>query len=189
MSHEIRSHSQSVPRRTILRDVHTRTPDGTDAHSHGAGAHTHADAGGEWAEHAREVLQRAGHHRGAARDKLIELLSQQDCALSALEIEDALRGGSEGGRPVGRASIYRVLELLHEHALVNRLDLGDGTARYEPADPAGEHHHHLLCDRCGRLVPFCDPELERSIDQLSDRLGFHTTDHEVTLRDDCPDCR
>jgi len=147
---------------------------------------THADT--EWADHARYVLQRAGHHR-AARDRLIELLSRQNCALSALEIEDALRGRRRGERAVGRASIYRVLELLHAHDLVSRVDVGDGIARYEPADPAGEHHHHhLLCDQCGKLVPFHDPALERSIDQLSSRLGFRTTDHEVTLRGDCPDC-
>jgi Fur family transcriptional regulator, ferric uptake regulator len=143
----------------------------------------------DWATHARAVLHRAGHHRGAARDKLIGLLAGQDCALSALEIEDALRHAGQGERPVGRASIYRVLELLHAHGLVNRLDVGDGIARYKPTDPAGEHHHHhLLCDQCGKLVPFDDPALERSIDQLSSRLGFRTTDHEVTLRGDCPDC-
>jgi Fur family ferric uptake transcriptional regulator len=143
----------------------------------------------DWAAYARAVLQHAGHHRGAARDRLIELLSRQDCALTALEIEDALRRGRRGQRPVGRASVYRVLELLHDHALVNRLDLGDGIARYEVAHPAGEHHHHLLCDKCGQLVPFHDPGLERSIDRLSDRLGFRTTDHEVTLRGNCPDCQ
>jgi Fur family ferric uptake transcriptional regulator len=149
-----------------------------------AGVHTETD----WADHARQVLHRAGHHHGAARDRLIELLSRQDCALTALEIEDALRR-RRGQRPVGRASIYRVLDLLHDHDLVNRLDLGDGIARYEAAHPAGEHHHHLLCDKCGQLVPFHDPGLERSIDRLSDRLGFDTTDHEVTLRGNCPDCR
>jgi Fur family transcriptional regulator, ferric uptake regulator len=133
------------------------------------------------------VLHRAGHHKGAARDELIELLARQDCALSALEIEDALR--RRGERRVGRASVYRVLELLQEHDLVNRLDVGDGIARYELADPAGEHHHHLLCEGCGQLVPFHDPALERSIHRLSDRLGFRTTDHEVTLRGNCPDCR
>jgi Fur family transcriptional regulator, ferric uptake regulator len=144
----------------------------------------------DWGEHARAVIGRAGHHRGAARDRVIELLAAQRCALSAIEIEDALRRGRRGQRPVGRASIYRVLELLHTHDLVNRLDLGDGIARYEPTDPAGQHHHHhLVCDQCGKLVAFDDPALERSIEQLSDRLGFRTTDHEVTLRGDCPDCQ
>jgi Fur family transcriptional regulator, ferric uptake regulator len=151
---------------------------------------THTDT--DWAEHARTVLQRAGHHRGAARERLIDLMARHDCALSALEIEDALRRGRRGRRgerSVGRASIYRTLELLHGLDLVNRVDVGDGIARYETSDPAGEHHHHhLLCDQCGKLVPFHDPALERSIDQLSSRLGFRTTDHEVTLRGDCPDC-
>jgi Fur family transcriptional regulator, ferric uptake regulator len=151
--------------------------------------HRSTDAGADWAEYARDMLGRAGHHRGAARDRVIDLLAGQDCALSALEIEDALRRGRRGQRPVGRASIYRVLELLHSHDLVNRLDLGDGVARYEPTDPAGEHHHHhLVCGDCGKLVAFKDPALERSIDQLSHRLGFTTTDHEVTLRGSCPDC-
>ena len=144
------------------------------------------NAGHQWGLHAREVLQRAGHHRGAARDKLIDLLSAQDCALSALEIEDSLR--RQG--PVARASVYRALELLHDHELVTRLELGDGVARYEPADPSGQHHHHhMICEECGQLVPFDDAGLERSISQLSRRLGFSTKEHEVTLRGNCADCQ
>ena len=143
-------------------------------------------SGQDWALHAREVLQRAGHHRGAARDKLIDLLAVQDCALSALEIEDSLRRDGQ----VARASVYRALELLHDHELVTRLELGDGVARYEPADPSGRHHHHhMICEQCGQLVPFDDAGLERSISQLSRRLGFLTKEHEVTLRGNCPECR
>jgi Fur family transcriptional regulator, ferric uptake regulator len=145
----------------------------------------HARAG--WADHAHRALHRSGHHKGAARDRLIELLSQQDCALTAQEIEDALRTGG-GERPVGRASIYRALELLHDHALINRLDVGDGIARYEPADPGGDHHHHLVCDRCGRLVAFDDPALERAIHGVSERLGMRVNSHDVVLRGACEDC-
>lgn len=139
----------------------------------------------EWADHARDVLERSGHHRGAAREQLIELLSQQQCALSAQEVEDALRGGE---RPVGRASIYRALELLSDHGLINRVDVGDGTARYELVDPAGEHHHHLVCEGCGRLVAFDDPGLERAIDRVSERLGVRVNHHDVVLRGACGDC-
>ena len=149
----------------------------------------HERTGSDWAHYARAVLQQAGHHRGAARDELIELLARQDCALSALEIEDALRRGDAGGRPIARASVYRVLELLADYNLVKALELGDGIARYEIVDPAGEHHHHLLCERCGQLVPFHDDALEDSISLLSQRLGFDTKDHDVILRGDCPDCR
>jgi Fur family ferric uptake transcriptional regulator len=139
----------------------------------------------EWADHAHWVLRRSGRHRGAARERLIELFSRQDCALSAQQIEDRLRGGERG---VGRASIYRALELLNDQQLITRLDLGDGIARYERAEPGGEHHHHLICDHCGQLVAFDDPGLERAIDRISDRLGMRVNHHDVVLRGACPDC-
>jgi len=142
-------------------------------------------AGSSWAEHARAVLSQGGHHRGAARDAIIELLAGQTCALSAIEIEDRLRASE---RSVARASVYRVLELLQERGLVARLELGDATARFELVDPAGEHHHHLLCDSCGALVPFDDADLERSIDRLTRRLGFSANGHEVVLRGECSAC-
>ncbi len=140
----------------------------------------------EWAEHARAVLGQAGHRKGGARNAIINLLAEQSCALSALEIEDRLRASK---RSVARASIYRILELLQDRGLVARLELGDAMTRYELVDPAGAHHHHLLCDTCGGLVPFDDGDLERSIDRLSRRLGFDTHEHEVILRGDCSACQ
>lgn len=131
------------------------------------------------------MLLQEGLKRGGARERVIELLSAQSCALSAVEIEDALRAK---GRPTGRASIYRVLELLVARGLVERVAVGDGQARFEPIDPSGEHHHHLVCDQCGRLVAFDDPGLERAIDRLSDRLGVRIESHDVLLRGACERC-
>jgi Fur family ferric uptake transcriptional regulator len=139
-----------------------------------------------WPDHARSVLERAGHHRGAARDAVIELLGGQHCALSAPEIEDRLR---DRDRPVARASVYRVLELLVAHRLVQRVDVGESMARYEPAHPDGEHHHHFVCARCNRLVPFHDAALEQIIERLSRDSGFRVDDHEVVLHGACQECR
>ncbi|HLH64299.1 MAG TPA: transcriptional repressor [Solirubrobacteraceae bacterium] len=143
-------------------------------------------AGSDWALYARGVLDRAGHRRARARDALIDLLAGEPCALTALEIEDRLR---QRDRRIARASVYRILELLGEHGLVARLELGDGTTRYELVDPGGEHHHHLLCDSCGRVVPFDDRELELAIDRLARRLEFRTDDHEVVLHGACRACQ
>jgi Fur family ferric uptake transcriptional regulator len=139
----------------------------------------------DWSEHVHAVLLRDGLKRGGARARVIELLAGQSCALSAVEIEESLRAK---GRPTGRASIYRVLELLVDRGLVERLAVGDGQARFEAIDPSGEHHHHLVCDRCGRLVAFDDPGLERAIDRLSDRLGVRIESHDVLLRGACERC-
>jgi Fur family transcriptional regulator, ferric uptake regulator len=138
-----------------------------------------------WIDHVQAVLSRAGLKRGGARDRVIELLATQECALSAVEIEDALRAQ---GRATGRASVYRVLELLAEHGLVERVELGDGQARFERSHPSGEHHHHLVCEHCGRLIAFDDPGLERAIDRLSERLGARIESHDVLLRGTCQRC-
>lgn len=139
----------------------------------------------EWTEHVHQVLARAGLKRGGARERVIELLARQPCALSAVQIEDALR---EQGTPTGRASIYRVLELLGERGLVSRVEVGSGQALFERVAPGGEHHHHLLCEQCGRLVAFDDPGLEQAIDSLSQRLGVRVEHHDVVLRGACERC-
>ncbi len=139
----------------------------------------------EWSDHVHAVLDRAGVKRGGARERVIDLLASQPCALSVAEIDEALR---IGGRPTGRATIYRALDLLIEHGLVERLEVGDGQARFERAQPGGAHHHHLVCEQCGRLVAFDDPGLEHAIDRLSERLGVRVQSHDVLLHGDCGRC-
>jgi Fur family ferric uptake transcriptional regulator len=141
-----------------------------------------------WSAHALAQLNDAGYRRGGARQVVIELLDEQVCALSALDIEDELR--TREGRRVGRASIYRVLDELVTLGLLSRVDVGDGVARYEPQRPQDhDHHHHLVCDGCGRLIPFQDDALERAIRGLAARVAFDVSDHDVTLHGCCETCR
>jgi Fur family ferric uptake transcriptional regulator len=137
-----------------------------------------------WVEHAQRELTRAGYRKAGAREEVLALLDRQGCLLSAQEIHDQLR---DTGRGVGLASVYRALELLASLKLVHRVDV-DGTACYEPADPSGEHHHHAICDRCGKLAVFEDPELERVLHVVGERLGYDIGGHDVVLRGACPDC-
>lgn len=139
-----------------------------------------------WPDYVRDVLAVAGLNHGGAREQIVDVLGSQSCALSAIEIEDRLRAS---GRAPSRASIYRVLDLLVEHGLAERVVVGEGLARFEPLLPSGDHHHHLVCDRCGSLVAFDDPGLERAIARLSDQLGVRVESHEVLLRGACASCQ
>jgi Fur family ferric uptake transcriptional regulator len=139
-----------------------------------------------WAQYAHERLASTGFRRGGARSAVIELLNGEECARSAIEIEDTLR---DGGRRVGRATVYRVLDELDQLGLVTRIEIGDGLTRYESVFPNGaEHHHHLVCDGCGKLTPFMDDELERAIRRVARREAFTIEDHDVTLHGSCADC-
>jgi Fur family transcriptional regulator, ferric uptake regulator len=139
-----------------------------------------------WIEQAERELQRGGHRASVPRSAVLELIGRQECVLTAREMADELRAG---GREVGVATVYRTLELLEEMRLVQRLDVGGASARYEPALPDGEHHHHhLVCDGCGRVTPFEDDGLEQAIHELGDRLDYLVGDHDVILRGNCPRC-
>jgi Fur family ferric uptake transcriptional regulator len=139
-----------------------------------------------WAEQALSELAAAGYRRGGARESVIELLDGQSCALSAIEIEDALR--REGTRRVARASVYRILEQLEELRLVSRVDVGHGLSRFEAAREEG-HHHHMVCDQCGDVTPFEDTALEQSIRRVTERVAFDVVEHEVVLHGACANCR
>jgi Fur family ferric uptake transcriptional regulator len=143
-----------------------------------------AHAQHDWVAGAEQALTDAGYHRGGARRVVLQLLDEQTCALSALEIEDILRTRE---RRVSRASIYRILEELERLGVVQRVDVGEGLVRYEAAR-SDAHHHHLVCDHCGALQPFSDPELERTIKRLSQRVPLAVSDHEVVLHGVCADC-
>jgi Fur family ferric uptake transcriptional regulator len=146
-------------------------------------AHAHTET---WIERAEAQLAGAGHKRGGARRAVIELLDGQSCALTAVEIEDALRTGE---RRVSRASVYRILDELEHLRLVQRVETGQAMVRYERAHDRDEHHHHhLVCDTCGLVTPFSDPALERAIDRLSARVPLAVSEHEIVLHGACEDC-
>jgi Fur family ferric uptake transcriptional regulator len=139
----------------------------------------------DWSAHARAVLERDGYRASAPRAAVVEAIAELGCSVTAREIADLL---TERGRAVGLASIYRALELLDRLRLVQRFDVGEGIARYEPAHPGGAHHHHLVCESCGHVSPFEDPELERAIERLAHRVDYSVGAHDVTLRGECPAC-
>ena len=138
-----------------------------------------------WSRRALAALDDAGHRPGGARRAVVELLAREDCCLSAQEIADRLR---DEGERVGIASVYRALELLDGIGLVQRVEVGEGGTRYEAVVPGGEHHHHVVCDTCGRITAFEDSGLERAIGRIETRLGHRVKGHEVVLRGECSRC-
>jgi Fur family ferric uptake transcriptional regulator len=132
-----------------------------------------------WLEHTDAVLRSAGLRATAGRSAVVELLARQHCLVTAQEIVDALRHDQE--LSASTATVYRALETLHEHGLVRRFDAGEGVARYEPVDPSGDHHHHVVFED-GEVTPFEDAVLEEAIAGLGERLGLDLTGHDVILR-------
>ncbi|MGB0120540.1 MAG: Fur family transcriptional regulator [Solirubrobacterales bacterium] len=143
-------------------------------------AHRH-DPDPTWEEHALKELSDAGFHNGASRRRVIEMLGGQECAITALDLDDRLDG-------VGRATVYRALEQMEDLGLVQKIDMGGESAGYEKVDPEGHHHHHIVCTDCGKVIPFEDFALEKAIHAISKRDGFTIQSHDITLRGTCERC-
>ena len=112
------------------------------------------------------------------------LAARPDAHLSADEVLSQVQRRLPHVNP---STVYRTLDLLVEEGLVRRSDLGAGRSFYEPAH---EHsHHHLVCERCGRVAHVHDDALGTLRDAVERESGFRVGDGELALFGLCADCR
>lgn len=77
------------------------------------------------------------------------------------------------------ATVYRTVKLFEESGLLERLEFGDGRARYEDAER--DHHDHLIDMQTGEIIEFVDPEIEELQDRIAKRLGYQLKGHRLEL--------
>jgi len=77
------------------------------------------------------------------------------------------------------ATVYRTVRLLEEAGILDKLEFGDGRARYEDAERA--HHDHLIDVNSGEVVEFVDPEIEALQERIADKLGYRLVGHRLEL--------
>lgn len=96
---------------------------------------------------------------------------------------------SRVGSAVNRASVYRIIDLFEKLGIVVRLPLG-WKYKLELSDAFSEHHHHITCSNCGRLVPIHEnASLERQITELAQAEGFAPSSHQLEINGLCPECQ
>jgi Fur family transcriptional regulator, ferric uptake regulator len=133
----------------------------------------------------RKYLVRHGLKLTAERQAVFDELFARHEHLEADEILVRLRGK---GKKISRATIYRTLELLFDSGIVGRVRTGETGYRYERLR-AGEHHDHLICNECGRVIEFFEPRIENLQDEVCDRYGFLPISHSHQMRGICRQCR
>jgi Fur family ferric uptake transcriptional regulator len=103
---------------------------------------------------------------------------------SAQEIHEQLRRAGEG---IGLTTVYRTLQALADAGEVDVLRTGSGEAVYRRCASV-EHHHHLVCRRCGRTVEIEGPDVESWAERVADEHGFSDVSHTVEIFGLCRDC-
>jgi len=90
---------------------------------------------------------------------------------------------------IGYATIYRTLKLFKECGLAFERNFGDGRTRYEPVKFEGEHHDHLICVGCGKIIEFANNQIESCSQQVAKLNGFEVVNHKLELYGYCSSCR
>ena len=129
-----------------------------------------------------ETLKDAGLKVTHPRTKILDILqSNPDMHLSADEIHNKLVDHNES---IGLATVYRVLTQLELAGLIQKNQFSDNQSSYEIKK---QHHDHLICTKCGKIIEFMNDDLEALQEKISDTYKFRLDSHVMTLFGVCRD--
>jgi Fe2+ or Zn2+ uptake regulation protein len=131
-----------------------------------------------------EALDQAGVRLTGPRRELAALIARRQGHFTAA---DLLADAEQRKLGIGRATVFRLLELLADRNLVERVDLPDGRHAYVPCEPA--HHHHLVCISCGAISEVDDCGIDAVTAEAARRSGFEIQSHRLELFGRCPGCQ
>ena len=128
------------------------------------------------------TLKEAGLKVTHPRVRILELFqSDPETHYSAEEVHNYLIKNNES---IGLATIYRVLTQLETAGLLQKNHFDENTSTYEIKK---NHHDHLICTDCGKIIEFIDDDLEKMQDKISKKHNFKLTSHVMTLFGKCND--
>jgi Fur family ferric uptake transcriptional regulator len=131
-----------------------------------------------------DALADSGRRLTAPRLAVAELIARRHGHFTAADLlADARRQRIR----VGRATVFRTLDLLTEVEALERLDLPTGEHAYVACEPE-QHHHHVVCRVCGRSDEVIDSDLQALIGEIGRRSGYRIESHRLELYGVCPDC-
>jgi len=95
------------------------------------------------------------------------------------DVEELYARASKIDGRISIATVYRTVKLFEEAGILDKHEFGDGRARYETADR--EHHDHLIDMNSGKVIEFCDPEIEALQEKIAEKLGYKIVGHRLEL--------
>lgn len=138
----------------------------------------------QFLEEFRRFLAERGLRLTNQRRRVTELLMQSRGHQTAEELAVIVRQKRMG---VGRATVYRTLDLLCQAGLVHGHDFGQGMRHYEPVFGQA-HHDHMRCTDCGTIIEFECPEIEQLQEEMARQYKFTLISHRLEMFGYCAPC-
>lgn len=135
-------------------------------------------------EKTLQRISEAGHKVTSARRVMVEVILRRSGYFTAADIYEDIKHAAPG---VGRATVFRTLDLLNEIQLVEKIHQGDGCHRYVVCQT--QHHHHLVCSSCGSTSDFDECTLNDLFQQLAQQMRFRIRGHWLEIFGVCENCQ
>ena len=136
------------------------------------------------ADLVQNALDHAGYRLTGARRSISDLIADHDGYFTAADLVADARSRRLG---IGRATVFRTLDVLADLHAIERLDLPTGEHAYVACEPV--HHHHVVCSNCGASRDVDDAGWRAVVNDIERQTGYRIDDHRLELFGVCPDCR
>ena len=130
-------------------------------------------------------IQKSGLRRTAQRDLILDVFLKTEEHLSSEDLYWLIQKEDSG---IGHTTVYRTLKLLTEAGLAREVRFGDGKTYYEHHYDH-QHHDHMICTECGKVVEFYSAEIEALQDEMAHKYGFKPTHHSLRILGLCDVCQ
>ena len=132
-----------------------------------------------------EHIQGAGLRKTSQRDLILEVFLSTEEHLTSEDLHNLVQKKDES---VGLTTVYRTLKLLTDAGLAREVGFGDGKTYYEH-HYNHEHHDHMICTQCGKVIEFFSQDIEHLQDEMASNFGFKPTHHSLRMWGVCADCQ
>lgn len=134
----------------------------------------------------KKIVKQKGLKYTEQREIVLNVLLHADDHLTAEEIYNLVKTKNPDSN-IGIATVYRALSFLEEVNLIASINFGVDGKKYESNKK--EHHDHLICTSCGKIIEFLDDEIEKRQERIAKKNKFKITSHSMQLYGTCPDCQ
>lgn len=135
----------------------------------------------------RTILSQHGYRLTEPRKAIVEQALRHDRPFTAEQLVTELRQQGDTDNTIGRATVYRTLEILASVDVLSRLIQPNGNAAYMVDAPG--HRHYLVCSGCGTTVSFTSCPVDTLVQHLTADTRFSIHDHLLEVFGTCPDCQ
>ena len=133
----------------------------------------------------KKNVSKIGLKNSIQKDYILKILYFSHEHLTAEEISNEIK--TKYNVSIGIATVYRAMKFFSDLKLVNQLDIADSAIRYELN--ISEHHDHLICTSCGKIIEFRDDLIEQTQTKIAEKNNFILKEHIMTIYGLCENCQ